>query len=265
MKDMELTSQEIMYLAAACRKDKVYAVDNLFLQMPEEDIGMEKQKALDALLQKGLMQMDFDGDICPSADAKKLIDFLSDCSAFSLLTFQDGAGGYQKKIAWKLHDEFLLSDEKNGIYRMNPSLADAAATDLQAFFCWDTPECDVGESVTVPQLDLKKAKRHQKTEDYDAALRVLRQAGITGKMAETVVASLFEKTSFYSAVYVNLDRDEPSAESCMFSCGEFGYLQMCPAVENYRSTAVFTMTTKEILRNAVNGIIQAFVKTEGCA
>lgn len=260
MKQLSLTIFELIYLGNLTGK-YMHAVPNVYSELSEHDAAESRQTAMDSLLAKGFIEMDFDGEITISQPVLELVRFCTECDGYVLASRNQSGAERNDTILWRRQSAFMYAALQGMDYRFSLISPVLAAEHINGLWFRTYPEVADSTSAKIPQCVLKKAKRLLDRNDRDAAARVLTQTRVEPWLTKIILDALSGASDFYSIIFVDMREDSATSGSFIFSAGWFGCLQMCPVVDHYRSAAVFTLASpKEIdaaIRNCTVNFIQS--------
>lgn len=250
MKQLSLTIFELIYLGNLTGK-YMHAVPNVYSELSEHDASESRQAAMDSLLAKGFIEMDFDGEITISQPILEFVQFCTECDGY-VLASRNGSGTERNDmILWRKQNAFMHATLQGMDYQFSLTSPLSAADQINGLWFRTYPEVSDSKSVQITQLVLKKAKRLLAQNEYDAAERVLTQSRVDPWLSQIILDALSGVSDFYSILFVDMHEESATSNSFVFSAGRFGCLQMCPVVDNYRSAAVFTLVSPKEIKAAI--------------
>lgn len=258
MEQLNLTIFELLYLGNLTGK-YMYAVPNVYGELSEHDASELRQAAMDSLLAKGFITMDFDGEITISAPVSAFVSFCTACDGYAFVSSSRHGAEQQDRIIWRKQDAFLCAALQDVNYQFTQLSPQSAAACINDLLRQDYPEAAVGNSVQLTQPVLKKAKRFLEQNAYDAAARLLAQNHVDAQLSPGLLAALSGRADLYSFLFVDMRETQAVSGSFLFAAGAFGCLQICPAMEGYRSAAVFTTASPAELGAAIRRETEKFI------
>lgn len=259
MIQLDLTVFELMFLGNLAGK-YMHAVPNVYEALSENDASEARQAAMDSLLAKEFIEMDFDGDIVISQPVLKFVQFCTDCDGY-IVASRSGAGEERiDTILWRKQGAFMRAIVQGLDYHFSLVPPVAAAEFINGLLLRKYPEAAEHTCVQITQLVLKKAQRLLAQNEYNAAERVLAQNRVDPWLSQIILDSLSGLSDFYSVLFVDLRESSAKTRSFIFSAGRFGCLQMCPVVEDFRSAAVFSLVSSKETMAAIHNELDSFVE-----
>lgn len=258
MEQLSLTIYELIYLGNLTGK-YMHAVPNVYGELSEHEASEVRQAAMDSLLAKGFIAMDFDGEITISEPVLAFVQFCTACDGYAFASRNFAGAEPHDAIIWRKQKAFLHAALQGTDYRFTLLSPSSAASCINDLLQRDYPETAVGNSVQLTQLVLKKAKRFLEQNAYDAAARLLAQNRVDPSLSPVLLAALSGRADLYSFLFVDMRETQAVSDSFLFAAGRFGCLQICPAMEGYRSAAVFTAASLPKIRAAIRHETENFI------
>lgn len=262
MKQLSLTIFELIYLGNLMGK-YMHAVPNVYSELSEPDASESRQAAMDSLLAKGFIEMDFDGEITVSQPVLEFVQFCAECDGYILASRNGTVTERNDLIIWRKQNAFMQATLMGMDYQFTLVSALSAADQINSLWFRAYPEVSDSKSVQITQFALKQAKRLLSQSNYDAAERVLIQNRVDPWLSRIILDALSGVSDFYSLIFVDMNEESATSSSFIFSAGRFGCLQMCPVVENFRSAAVFTLVSPKEIKAAIQNKTSSFVQHKG--
>lgn len=257
MENLCLSLYEWDYLGSV-RKAPIPAIPDAYKSLPRDVAGELRQAAMDSLLARGLICMDFDGEISLSAAAQERLRICLDCDGYYLVSLYRTDGTRREELIWKKGKEFLRAEITGTNYTLSRVSAEEIRTTVQCL-ADSRITVDHGEaSIQLTQYVLKKAKNAIKQGNQAHAARLLLPGGGNMELAAAVLDALSGRADLLIAACVELRKADANATH-LISIGQYGYLEVLPTVEDYRSAAVFSYADGEELRSRLMQEVDAFV------
>lgn len=217
---------EVAAIASAVGVEKVYGFPNISDGLPEGEQIACLQNAVDDLIRKHIIKMDFDGNTELDAEYADIFSVIFACKKCLTVNLQDGSNGARAFIFWKTENESLVMAEAiEGKYVFSNSDGFFLKSLIASFPF--KPTVGSMTNLVIPGISLTKAKRACDEQRHDDAARLLRQAGADESVAGALVEGLCCRAEVVSTVLIEPELGDHVTEHTylqtnrgLFSVGE---------------------------------------------
>lgn len=261
MNNLSLSLYELIYLGIVLKRP-IQAIPNTFNDLPQEDASEFRQAALDSLLAKGLITMDFDGELSISSEAQELLNICIECDGYYLLNLHKTDGSRTEEVIWRKGNAFLYAevvDYEYAEYIFSPISAEEIRTKVESVIDCDITTACARTSIQLTQLILKKAKRAIRQNNKMLAINLLAQSGAQGELLSALLDALSGNANLITTACVDVKKSDPPVTH-LISQYSNGYMEIVPIVDNYRSAALFLCSSSVTLKYQLTTEIHNFVK-----
>lgn len=204
MRELFLTAQEIIYLCALSGAKEVPGVEDVFMSVPAEKLVVEATRIKDSLIEKGCLEMDFDGNCSSTKDADTLVDVITRSDKRIAFFSEDGEKRKYGMLYVKKDMVCLSERSDDPSYRIKYiSPNDIFNCLMSAFQCGKT-EVSTNDTFFVNTKILESAKTQYANKKTTYSKKVLIEAGIDENTAELLLLSYGGKASLFSVKLDNL-------------------------------------------------------------
>ena len=260
MNRMKFSAQELYVLAAAAKKEKMYGLPDGFSWMPEEEMPVAHRQIADALLDEGVLVMDFDGKTSVAAEYVEMVNVYCDCSKCLTLNRQKENGVSEDKIFWQYNERMYCAEAQEDDYVFHTVSGPEIQADL-AQEKW-TSVGAAGMETVIPQIALTKAKRYAIKEKTEEALRILKQNGADNRTAAVLYDGLREKAQYLGLLLMDMSSGTCEKTEKAWLNGRGVIYSMGKTVVNLRTCTVFTEVEREAVSQDIEKLAAAFFRRE---
>ena len=215
MKEFHLSAQEILYLCAMRGVKEVAGVDDVFLSVPEESLAAIVSRTKDSLVEKGCLEMDFDGNFACAKETDELIDLITQSTKrIAYFGLDDGIARFGTFYA--AHDAVCLSERRGDLYVFRPIAAADIPAYFASFFRDDQTRAEQDRSVTVSTKVLDAAKKLFENNRNAEAEKTLREGGVDELTAALLLASYGGRALYLSVKTDSLDPDDVFSDGLIY-------------------------------------------------
>lgn len=252
------TAREIVCMAVLCRERSLYGIPDEFRRIPEEQRQREMQWALDRLVDRGVVEMDFDGRVSMNSDYLWLIESICRCERCVTLERREAEVKKEAFIFWRTGDKFLIAELDGETYLF--SLADPLIMRGILEECVLTSSVrSLGGEAVVPNTELKKAARFRRQGNYTEAIRILRQNGAEERLVQFILDWTAEKASFVFLRNMEIRDGVCTQNEISYGVAEGLVLSVQKTVVNYATCTVFREVDGETVSVALAAAADAFL------
>lgn len=256
MTQLNLTIFELIYLGDLSGK-YMHAVPDVYGELSEHETLEFRQAAMDSLLAKGFIEMNFDGEITISKQILEYVRFCTECDGYVLISRNGADAERNDMILWRMRGAFMHATLQGVNYQLSIVSPMTAVDRINGLWFKTYPKAASGGSAQITKLVLKKVKRLLRQNEYVAAKHTLAQNHVEPWLSKIILDALSGVYDFYSILFVDMQGENAASSSFTFLAGGFGCLKVCPIVDNYRSAAVFLLVSPaevkaEIQREALS-------------
>lgn len=257
MKQIVLSSEELLYLASKCNKKRLYGIPDWLSSLPQDLRANAIQTVVSSLLESGHLTMDLDGNVSVCEDTRRLIDMCSSCDRMLSINEQSQSGEIVQMVIWIKANNYLQAM----VYQNNYQFSYLTSRDFEGIRMQYTElDCLSPDEQTaiVPYSVLRKAKRFQKLNDVDSASALLIEIGIPSELAEDIALGLFEKTDFCSLTLLSPGAHDCKTEALSYIKGNNKYISLSQKVIDYKTNIVFSVTSPAHLQERLSCLFHEF-------
>lgn len=260
MSNLFLSLYELIYLGVVLDKP-IQAIPNTYSELSPDEASEFRQAAMDSLLAKGLLCMDFDGELSISDSTKEYLHTCLECDGYYLINCNRTDGSRTEEVVWRKGNDFMLAVVSEGEYAFFQISATELFNMVQKAICAETVTRFETESVQVTQFVLRKAKKALNQGNMNLAITLLMQSGAKGDLLTGIIDALSDKANLITVACVDL-KPGNSPITHLISQGQKGYIKIVPIIDNFRSAAVFSFANHEALKKQIFSEVQEFVSIE---
>lgn len=240
-------------MAVLCRERSLYGIPDGFRQIPEEHRLKEMQSVLDSLVERGVIEMDFDGRLSMHSDYLWLIREICHCERCVTLERRAGEEKKEAFIFWRTGESLLMAEAEGDEYLF--STADhLIVRGILEKSVMTSGSKSLGREVTVPNTALKKAARFRRQGNYTEAIRILRQNGAEEQLVRIISDWTAEKTTDISLRNMKIQEGVCTQSEISYVASEGTVLSVQEMVVNYATCTVFREVDVE---NVLAALIEA--------
>lgn len=254
MKQFAFTAQDLFCMAYLAQKSKMYGVPNVFGKNSQVQI----QNTMDELMEKQIAVMDMDGSLKLSTDYLETMDFVCSCTQCVTVNLQH-ARKHISYIFWRRGNRYLMAEVINHKYIL--SVVDY--TMVQTIFDMLTIHeklCAQATETVVPQIALQKAQRSCANDQWDDAVRILRQHGAEEQIAMAIVEGLSGGARLVRILSITPTPEEWDKTEFTYLWSRGICIKMQQTVQNLRTCVVFTGVEAAAANQAIKDILTKFLR-----
>lgn len=259
MKQLSLTIFELIYLGSLTGQ-YMHAVPNVYSELSEHDASESRQAAMDSLLAKGFIEMDFDGEITIGKKISHIVRFCGACDGYFLLSINRTDGDREERVVWRKDGQLLQAEIRNTHFLFSETTQEEFLQYIRSVLD-DTAFKGKTGDIQLTLLALKKAKQSLRWGEQVAEKDLLPKAG-EPEMINGILDALAGRADLIAAGWVDL-LPHVSSVTHLISKGSCGYMEITPVVEQYRSAAVFSGIHGTALKEKLIAEAKRFAYGEG--
>lgn len=262
MKHNSFTARELTCMALADNKEQIYGLPNVFSGLSEEAAAVLLQETMDALLEKQILTMDFDGQVALAEAYRQIPAFCCGCRSCLTVSIHKPDAPFVTRIFWRVEDSCLMAEACGDSYVLSTLKADT----VRAYIPWSTitpAPSDPASSASIPQLVLEKAKRAYQEGKTQEALRTLRQHGADEKIACIIADGLVARADMLGLLLIDNRKSDDKITEKAFLSSRGITLEMGTSVHNFRTCSDFTEKSNDHVRKEITALADAFCGAEG--
>ena len=258
MKRMRFNAQELYVLAALSGKKKMYGIPNGFEWLPDDEVNVVRQEVSDALLEEGILSMDFDGEISVSPDYRTLVNAFCDCKRCLTVNRQEPDGNFNDQIFWYYKGTITQATADEGSYffsEVSPSEVKAELLNDE----WKSTDFPAYVETIIPQIFLEKAKRYA-LKNTEETLRILRQNNADERTAAILCDGLQCRAHYFRIILMDMSSGEcvKSEKSWLESRGIT--VSMNTTIVNFRTCTKFVETEEKCVKAEIAEFVSLFLQ-----
>ena len=215
MKEFVLTAKEIIYICALHGAKEVAGVEDVFLSVPAESLVREVERIKNSLIEKGCLDMDFDGNYSSTQDTDALVDMITR-SDIRIAFFSENDGNRKYGMIYVKDDMICLSERSDELYRIKPISLQDIATYFIPLFRFAKKDADTNDAISVHAQVLAYAKEQYVGKKKTHAKKTLCDAGMDEKTAELLLSAYGGKASYLSVKLDHLVSGEVFSDGLIF-------------------------------------------------
>ena len=258
MKRMRFMAQELYVLAATAGKRKMYGIPDGFSWVPDEELWATRQQVSDALLEEGVLEMDFDGKLSVSDDYQEMIGVYCDCQKCLTFNRQSPDGKSEDLIFWQKDGVFYRAEIDEDWYAIGKVSPDETETSIVTEY-WLERMFQPSEDVVIPQIALTKAKRYLMDGKTDEAIRILKQNGADDRTVAVLCDGLQEKAQYVGLLLMDMRSGECEKNERAFLSSRGITFAVRTTVVNFRSCAAFTECEGKTAQRQIKELVTSFL------
>ncbi len=247
MGNLVLDSKEIMYLCALLGANEVYGIDDGFASVSKDKLAQTVSETADSLMQKGCLEIDFDGNNIVQSDTSDIIKIIAHSQSHLIL--HSVCGGLQENpcIFYRNGDGIVKSEFKNNTFEIAKITAERMKLEIYTRFSESLPQ-NSNDSYRVHGDVFENARKFAVVGKSEEATKLLCENGIDGQSAELIVKGYTQKSDFVSIVVSCTVRGKESTDGMVTLSDENIALDIAPNLigeEEYTDVSVVTLETKK--------------------
>ena len=260
MEKLSLSFEEILFFAAGSGADRVYGIPDILSGISEEELNAAVMNASASLSQKGLLEMDFDGNSSINTAAAELMDTVFFCEKYASAD-SIGIDSPPLSFRWYLrnHQCVKACSDENGysFERFDPA---ELAADIETVPVWNQLSKGIPmEPVTILQREAENIKASGKGQVH----KKLVKEGMSEVNAELTEAAFLGKTNFCSFLFADLRKTRNSVYDLMFFGDRKGTIEMISTRAESGNILSFHSTVPEELKEKLHSLINRFKDSQG--
>lgn len=225
MEEYCLTAEEVLYLAAVTGADTFYGVPDVLSGLSDQELKLRVMGIESGLQNKGYMKEDFDGNRNVEPTLLQIIDLCGKCERFlSFEKEQIGEPQYGGMYFLRGNEACRMECRKEG-YVFSGTNARLIREEVRR----GIPLREAGkegrkgnDSFLISYENLEKASRLTKRGSSEKGVELLKEAGASDPMAQTVTDGMLNKADFYALLFMDLRWEE--APNSSIQCLQGGML-----------------------------------------
>lgn len=247
MKKTVLNSREIMYLCAALGANEVYGIADGFASVSKDKLAQAVSETADSLMQKGCLEMDFDGNNTVQYDTSDIIKIIA--YSQSHLILHSVCGGLQENpcVFYRSGDEIVKAELKSDVFEIEKITAEELRAEINSRFSESQSE-NRDESYRVHGDVFENARDLAVNGKSEEAAKLLCENGIGVQSAELIVKGYTQKSDFVSAVVSRTVKGKESTDGMVTLSNENIALDIAPNLvgeEEYTDISVVSLETQK--------------------
>lgn len=252
MNILELSSEEIIYIASLCDANVFYGISDGFYGMENSEIAVEINKIKVNLTNKGYAEMDFDGDFVVSAEVMNVI---SDCALCDRYISFDKIHMQKKEFVrcYLKDDQAYLMTENDGRYVIEKVAVFDIKEKLLAFVNWAESTNKVNEESVIKNELLYELKSMS---EFDNPKNRLKESGCNADNAEIICDGLFGNAANYSLSVIDSPEHIENVDNLSFIIDKFGSLQISPFSDDENEFVKFKPVSYEKIAEEISAMLR---------
>ena len=262
MKQKTFTALEIYCMAFLAGKEKMYGIADAFSLIPPTQREETLQRETDLLLDKGCLEMDFDGALALSPDGAFVVEAVTSCESCLIVCRNSPKEGSLTSIFWRGGETFLRADLRKDLYCFSECTAESVREALPVWRLKPAEEEAESVEAEISQSVLGKAKRYLAEGNRQEALRLLQQNGIGRRPAGLLADALEEKLRYLGLTVVSPRGEKPGKFNAAWLAGEDRLLSLKASERNGQPGTRFESITEDRLGQETEAMLRHFLPEE---
>lgn len=250
------TAQELLCMAVYGGYETICGIPNEFSIFEQNEAVQQFYEILDALVDAGVLIMDFDGEVTLSHEYTSMIASCCECKKCLTISRQKKDENCQTQIFWHTDEGYLMADlneDKYIFYAVDfPPIA--------AAFCWQTASRSEPGTVTVPDMLLHKAKRQLQMDSEEACLRTLYQNGVSKEIAAVIVDGFLNHAEFLEIKLITKEKESNAVKEVAFLGSRGLSVEMVSTLMQFRNSTEFRIIDKNVINEHIQMLYAAFLE-----
>lgn len=214
-----LAAEEVLYLAAAAGADMFYGIPDTLSGLSDQELKLKVIEMEEALLRKGYLEEDFDGNRSVLPELMKMIEHCGNCERF--LCFEKAQIGKSPYACmYFLSGRQACKMECGKWHILSEIDIQAIRKEIEQGIAVKKADKKEGGVFYISPEELEKAAVLARRGSAEKGMEVLQNAGASDFISQAVINGILNKADFYALLFMDLRKETDLGYSVQFLSGE---------------------------------------------